>query len=188
MLECWKIKSCSDAERTIRQERETMKKKAAYFGIFTSLALILSYIESLLPLFYGIPGIKPGLANSMTLVMLYLSDPPTALMLAVARILLSGLMFGNLFAILYSLAGGLFSFLIMFLVKKYAGFSMLGVSMAGGVSHNIAQLVIAMLLIENLNLLYYLPVLLVSGLLTGTLIGIVSREVIRRLPSDIRRL
>ncbi len=162
-----------------------MKKKAAYFGIFTSLALILSYIESMLPLFYGIPGVKPGLANSMTLVMLYFADPPTALMLSVTRILLSGFLFGNLFAILYSLAGGLFSFLVMYLAKRFAGFSMIGVSMAGGVSHNIAQLVIAMLLVENLNLLYYLPVLLISGLVTGTLIGIVSREVFRRLPSDL---
>lgn len=161
-----------------------MKRKTAYFGVFTALALILSYIESLLPLFYGIPGVKPGLANSMTLVMLYLTGPVEAILLAIARILLSGLMFGNFFSILYSLAGGMFSFLMMYLAKKSRAFSMLGVSMTGGVSHNIAQLAIAMLLVENLNLLYYLPVLLVSGVVTGFLIGIISREIFRRLPSD----
>lgn len=162
-----------------------MKRKAAYFGVFTSLALILSYIESLLPMFYGIPGVKPGLANSMTLVMLYFADAPAALMLAVTRILLSGFLFGNFFGILYSLAGGLFSFFVMWAVKKFAGFSIIGVSVAGGVSHNIAQLAVAMLLVENLKLFYYMPVLLISGLVTGMLIGLISREVFRRLPKDL---
>ncbi len=161
-----------------------MKRKTAYFGVFLALALILSYVESMLPIIYGIPGIKPGLANSMTLVMLYLAGPATALLLSVTRILLSGLMFSGMFTILYSLAGGLFSFLVMVLLKKSRHFSIVGVSMAGGIAHNAAQLAVAVLLIENLNLMYYLPVLVISGIITGALIGIISREVFLRLPRE----
>ena len=164
-----------------------MKRKTAWFGVFLALALILSYIESMLPVIYGIPGIKPGLANSMTLVMLYLAGPLEALLLSVTRIVLSGLMFSGLFTILYSLAGGLFSFLIMVLMKKSGLFSIVGISMAGGIAHNFAQLAVAVLLIENRNLMYYLPVLVVSGIVTGALIGVISREVFRRLPKEEQR-
>ncbi|MBU3876692.1 Gx transporter family protein [Faecalicatena sp. AGMB00832] len=161
-----------------------MKNKAAYFGVFTALALIFSYVEMLIPIQFGVPGIKLGLANLMIVIMLYKSGPKDALLLSVVRIVLSGFLFGNLFAIIYSLAGGILSLAVMALLKKRGTFSVMGVSIAGGVCHNIGQLVVAMAVVETYRVGYYLPVLLIAGTVTGMLIGIVSNEVLKR----IRRL
>ncbi len=163
---------------------EAMKKRyqVAYLGMFTALALILSYVESLLPAFYGIPGVKLGLANSMSLVILYLIGTRGAFCVSIIRVILSGFLFGNLFSIAYSMAGALLSMTVMSLMKKTNRFSVIGISMMGGMSHNIGQLIVAMLVVENLNLVYYLPVLLLSGLLTGFIIGLLSNEIIKRLP------
>ena len=158
-----------------------MKHKAAYFGVFTALALIFSYVETLIPINFGIPGAKLGLANLVIVIVLYKTGGKEALILSVTRIVLSGFLFGNLFAILYSLAGGLFSLAVMGLVKRRKSFSIIGVSMAGGVTHNIGQLIVAMLVVETYQVGYYLPVLMLAGLATGTLIGVISREVLKRL-------
>ena len=158
-----------------------MKHKAAYFGVFTALALIFSYVETLIPINFGIPGAKLGLANLVIVIVLYKTGGKEALLLSVTRIVLSGFLFGNLFAILYSLAGGLFSLAVMGLVKRRKSFSIIGVSMAGGVTHNIGQLIVAMLVVETYQVGYYLPVLMMAGLATGTLIGVISREVLKRL-------
>ena len=158
-----------------------MKHKAAYFGVFTALALIFSYVETLIPINFGIPGAKLGLANLVIVIVLYKMGGKEALLLSVTRIVLSGFLFGNLFAILYSLAGGLFSLAVMGLVKRRKSFSIIGVSMAGGVTHNIGQLIVAMLVVETYQVGYYLPVLMMAGLATGTLIGVISREVLKRL-------
>lgn len=159
-----------------------MRTKTAYLGMFTALAMILSYVESLLPAFYGIPGVKLGLANSMSLVILYLIGAPGAFCVSAIRVVLSGFLFGNLFSIAYSLAGALLSMTVMVLMKKSSHFSIAGVSVTGGIAHNIGQLFVAILLVENLNLLYYLPVLLLSGLVTGLVIGLLSAEILKRLP------
>ena len=95
--------------------------------------------------------------------------------------MLAGFLFGNLFSILYSLAGGMLSLIVMILLKKQNGFSVMGVSVAGGVFHNVGQLVIAMLVTESLNLFYYVPVLMISGLITGIFIGIIANEMLKRL-------
>ncbi|HJB00586.1 MAG TPA: Gx transporter family protein [Candidatus Mediterraneibacter merdavium] len=158
-----------------------MKHKAAYFGVFTALALIFSYVETLIPINFGIPGAKLGLANLVIVIVLYKTGGKEALLLSVTRIVLSGFLFGNLFAILYSLAGGLFSLAVMGLVKRRKSFSIIGVSMAGGVTHNIGQLIVAMLVVKTYQVGYYLPVLMMAGLATGTLIGVISREVLKRL-------
>ncbi len=158
-----------------------MKKKTAYMGVFLAFALILSYIESLIPFYFGIPGMKLGLANLMVVVMLYLAGTKEALLLSVLRILLSGFMFGNMFGILYSLAGGIVSFMIMWLIKRWGHFHVITVSALGGVFHNIGQLIVAMLVVENYYILYYMPVLLVAGFVTGVLIGVLSNELIHRL-------
>ena len=155
-----------------------MKNKTAYFGVFTSLALILSYVETLIPISFGIPGIKLGLANLVIVIVLYTYGEKEAFLLSVTRILLSGFLFGNLSMILYSMAG-IFSLAIMVLLRKIGGFSIQGVSIAGGVFHNIGQLLLAMMIVETYQVWYYFPVLLVSGLVTGLLIGIVSSEVLK---------
>lgn len=158
-----------------------MRQRTAYFGVFTALALIFSYVETLIPINFGIPGAKLGLANLVIVLVLYKTDWKEALLLSVTRIVLSGFLFGNLFGILYSLAGGLLSLVVMVLLKRNEGFSVIGVSMAGGVTHNIGQLLVAMLVVETYQVGYYLPVLMLAGLATGTLIGLVSMEVLKRI-------
>ena len=157
------------------------KNRAAVFGVFTALALIFSYVELLIPINFGIPGAKLGLANLVIVIVLYKTDWKEALLLSVVRIILAGFLFGNLFGILYSLAGGILSLAVMTLLKKTGAFSVIGVSMAGGVSHNVGQLIIAMLVGETYAVGYYLPVLLITGLITGTLIGIAGREMLKRI-------
>lgn len=159
-----------------------MRTKVAYLGMFTALAMILSYIESLFPVFYGIPGVKLGLANSMSLVILYLIGAPGAFCVSVIRVVLTGFLFGNLFSIAYSLSGAVLSLLVMTLMKRIPHFSIVGISMMGGIFHNVGQLIVAIFLVENLNLLYYLPVLLLSGMVTGLVIGLLSAEILKRLP------
>lgn len=158
-----------------------MKTQTVHFGVFTALALLFSYIESLIPFHIGIPGVKLGLANLIILIALYKMNARQAFLLSVTRIVLAGFLFGNLFSILYSLAGGMLSLIVMILLKKQNGFSVMGVSVAGGVFHNVGQLVIAMLVTESLNLFYYVPVLMISGLITGIFIGIIANEMLKRL-------
>lgn len=158
-----------------------MKNKVAYFGVFTALALIFSYVESLIPFQFGIPGVKLGLANLIIVIALYKMRLSEVFLLSIVRILLSGFLFGNYFSILYSLAGGLLSLAVMALLKKTGDFSVMGISMAGGVSHNVGQLVVAMLVVETVSVSYYLPVLLVAGLVTGFLIGVAAGEMLKRL-------
>ena len=155
--------------------------RVAVFGVFTALALIFSYVELLIPINFGIPGAKLGLANLVIIIVLYKTDWKEALLLSVVRIVLAGFLFGNLFGILYSLAGGILSLAVMALLKRSGPFSIIGVSMAGGVSHNVGQLIMAMLVVETYAVGYYLPVLLIAGLITGTLIGIAGREMLKRL-------
>ncbi len=158
-----------------------MKSRVAYFGVFTALALIFSYVETLIPINFGIPGIKLGLANLIIIIALYKMSIREAYALSVVRVVLAGFMFGNLFSIIYSLAGGLLSLTVMTLLKKTDKFSLFGMSMAGGVFHNVGQLIVAILVMENLNIVYYMPVLLISGLITGFVIGIVAGEMLKRL-------
>lgn len=158
-----------------------MKNRAAYFGVFTALALIFSYVESLIPIHFGVPGIKLGLANLLIVIFLYKRNAEEALLLSVIRIVLSGFLFANLFSILYSLAGGILSLAVMAYLKKRGTFSVVGISIAGGVAHNLGQLVVAMLVVETYRVGYYFPVLLMAGVLTGMLIGIVAAEILKRL-------
>lgn len=158
-----------------------MKTQTVHFGVFTALALLFSYIESLIPFHIGIPGVKLGLANLIIVIALYKMNARQAFLLSVTRIVLAGFLFGNLFSILYSLAGGMLSLIVMILLKKQNGFSVMGVSVAGGVFHNVGQLVIAMLVTESLNLFYYVPVLMISGLIIGIFIGIIANEMLKRL-------
>ena len=107
-----------------------MKSRAAFFGVFTALALILSYVEMLIPINFGIPGAKLGLANLIIVIVLYKTDWKEALLLSVTRIVLAGFIFGNMFSILYSLAGGILSLAVQAVLKKQGGFSVAGVSIA----------------------------------------------------------
>lgn len=162
--------------------RDKKTKKIAYLGMFITLALIASYVESLVPFYFGAPGIKLGLANLITVVLLYRSSWKDTAIVSVLRIVLSGILFGNMFSILYSFCGAFLSLFVMCLLKRLEGFSVIGISMAGGVFHNLGQLLAAIYLMENGNIMYYFPVLMTAGLVTGILIGIGSREVLHRMP------
>ena len=158
-----------------------MNKKTAYLGLFLALALICSYIESLIPFYFGIPGVKLGLTNIVVVMMLYCIGAKEALLVSLLRIVLAGFMFSNMFSILYSLAGAALSLTVMTFMKKKSGFSILGISVAGGVSHNIGQLIIAGLITMTSGLIYYAPALLISGVITGLLIGTLTGEVLKRI-------
>ncbi len=158
-----------------------MKSRVAYFGVFTALALIFSYVETLIPINFGIPGVKLGLANLIIVVALYKLPLQEVYLLSIVRILLSGFIFGNYFSILYSLAGGLLSLSVMALLKRRNSFSVMGISVAGGVFHNVGQMTVAMLVVETFSVAYYFPVLMIAGLVTGLLIGVLSNEMLKRL-------
>ncbi len=162
--------------------KERTTKRLAVMGLLTALALIASYIEALIPLPIGIPGVKLGLANLIIVWALYALRPYEAFLINLMRILLVGFLFGSLSMILYSLAGAFFSFLGMTLAKRSGFFEIYGVSVIGGILHNMGQLLLAMLVLETGSLLYYGPVLLLAGLVTGLLIGLVTTEVQKRVP------
>ena len=161
------------------------KRKTALYGLMIALAFIFSYIESLFPV-VGIPGVKLGLANLVVLVTLCLMRPRDALVISLVRILLVGFTFGSPASMLYSLAGGLVSLGVMVLCRRVEKFSVLGVSVAGGVSHNLAQLAVAAAVLRTPQIVWYLPLLLVSGLLTGALIGVVKRLCLPKLRTFTR--
>lgn len=161
-----------------------MKKKVAYLGLFLGLALVCSYLESLVPIGFGIPGIKLGLTNVVVILLMYCIGAKEALVISLLRIFLMGFLF-NPASIPFSLVGGLLSFILMYLMKRTNLFKCLSVSLVGGISHNIGQIIVASVIVENYNILFYIPVLLVAGIITGFLIGIVSQEIIIRLGNSI---
>lgn len=150
-------------------------KKIAYYGLFASLAILMGYVELLIPLPLLIPGMKLGLANVIIVIVMYFLDSKAAFFISLIRVLLSGLLFAGFAGLLYSLAGALFSFVIMAALKKTGGFSIISVSIMGGIFHNIGQIIVAALVVENIKLMYYLPFLLVFGVMTGAVIGVVAR-------------
>lgn len=156
-------------------------KKIATYGLLVALAFILSYVETLFPLPVPIPGIKLGLANLVVLIALYNMGVKEAFTLSIIRILMVGLSFGNPSMMLFSLGGGLFSWLMMVLFKKSKLFSLVGVSIIGGISHNFGQIVVSILIVENINIIYYLPILLITGVIAGMLIGILGAMIVKRL-------
>lgn len=158
-----------------------MKKKVAFLGIFLALALVFSYIESWIPNIFGVPGIKLGLANIVIVILLFRFGAGEAYGVSIARVVLAGFMFGNLASILYGMAGAMLSLTVMLLLKKTGKLKVIPVSAVGGICHNVGQLIVAILVLENYRIAYYLPVLLISGLVTGILIGIVAQEVLLRL-------
>ncbi|KIR02055.1 Heptaprenyl diphosphate synthase component I [Lachnospiraceae bacterium TWA4] len=156
-------------------------KKIAQFGMLVALAFIFSYVEAMVPLPIPIPGIKLGLANLVVVVALYCLGIKEALIISIIRVILVGFTFGSLSSMIYSLVGGLLSFAIMALCKKLKIFSVTGVSMAGGVFHNLGQLIVAIYVVETSTLIYYFPFLLVAGVVTGALIGIIGKLMIDRI-------
>lgn len=155
-----------------------MSKRVAKCGLLIALAMVFSYVEVLIPFNFGIPGIKLGLANLIVVVGFYSMKTTDVIAVSLVRIFLSGLLFGNLMSILYSLSGGILSIIVMLLLKRLHRFSIVGVSIAGGVFHNIGQIIVAMLILENFAVAVYLPPLLIAGTITGMLIGILAMRML----------
>lgn len=161
--------------------KQSKTKRIAQYGLLVALALILSYAESQIPAFFAVPGMKLGLTNIVVLVALYGMGNRSAIAINLVRIFLVSVLFGNGMSLAYSLAGGLLSGAIMLLLKRTHKFSLVGVSIAGGIAHNVGQILTAMALLQTTALSWYLLVLWISGLVSGALIGILGGEMCRRL-------
>lgn len=160
-------------------------KKIALYGLFIALAFIFSYIESLFPIPFPLPGIKLGLANLVVIIAIYGIGVKEAFVLSMVRILLVGFTFRDPSTLIFSLAGGILSWLAMAVFMKLRLFSIVGVSIIGAIAHNIGQIIVAMLYVNNTSLIYYLPLLLVSGVAGGTLIGILGGIITKRVNKNL---
>lgn len=161
-------------------------KSIALMAMFTALAMVFAYIEVLIPpILPAIPGIKMGLPNIIIIFLLYRRGPLWAGLVSLLRIIMISLLFGNIVSFLYSLAGGILSLLVMMLFKNLKIISQIGVSVCGGVFHNVGQILMAMLLLETTQLAYYLVVLTVTGTFTGILIGLCGNLLIKKIPKKL---
>lgn len=156
-------------------------KKVAVLGLCVALAMIMSYIESLFPLNLAVPGIKMGLANIVIIFLLYRVGFSSACIVSLIRVFLVSMLFGNVMMMAYSIAGAVLSLAVMLVLKKCGKFSVVGVSIAGGVAHNAGQIIMAVILLGAKQIAYYLPVLTFTGTVTGVLIGIAASVVIKRV-------
>ena len=170
-----------NSNRREKEHPDAMARKTAFLGLMCAAALILSYIESLIPFFAGIPGMKLGLPNAAVVTVLYLYSWKEAALVNLARILAVGILFGNAFSMAYSVSGAALSLLCMQLLKRTGRFSPAGVSVAGGIAHNAGQVIIAAAVVENVRVGYYFIPLAIAGVVTGALIGLVAGMIIPRL-------
>lgn len=156
-------------------------KKLTLYALMIVLAMVLSYLESLVPLSFAVPGIKMGLPNIVIVFALYKMGAKPACLISLLRVVLVSILFGNVMSMVYSLAGAVVSLALMWLLKGWGKFSCVGVSVAGALGHNAGQILTAMLLLETGGLIWYLPALCVSGVVAGVCIGILGGIVVKRL-------
>ena len=162
-------------------------KRLCHMALLTALALIIFMVEAQLPQLAPVPGMKLGLTNIVVLVALYGMGAGSAIVINLMRIFLVSVLFGNGMSLAYSLVGGLLSGAVMLLLKRTRKFSLLGVSIAGGIAHNVGQILTAMALLQTKALGWYLLVLWISGLVSGALIGVIGGELCRRLEQIKRK-
>ncbi|MGN0367290.1 MAG: Gx transporter family protein [Wujia sp.] len=163
-----------DKKKQIYVGSSSRNSQIALQGILVALAMVLSYLESLVPVMAVAPGVKLGLANLVTMLAFEKKGIRFAAGISVTRILLSGILFGNLLVIVYSLAGAFCSLFVMAIAKKMRIFGIVGISVLGGVFHNVGQLLVAAIMLENANIFYYLVVLGISGTIAGCVIGFLT--------------
>lgn len=162
------------------------KTKIAQLGILTSLAMVLSYVEVLIPpIFIMVPGIKMGLPNIVIVSALYCFGAKYAFAISVVRVALASLLFGNTVTMLYSIAGAVLSLSVMCILKKLDSFSCVGVSVVGGIMHNLGQVIVAILLLKTIEIGYYMIVLTLSGTVAGVLIGLISAYLTQRIKKHV---
>ncbi len=156
-------------------------KKLTTHALLLALALILSYLESLVPMSFAVPGIKLGLPNVVIVYALYKLGAKSAVSISIVRVILVSILFGNVMTMIYSLVGAALALMLMWLLKKSKKFSPVGVSVAGALGHNAGQIFTAMVLLETGGIIYYLPALCVSGAVTGVLIGLLGGILVKRI-------
>lgn len=161
-------------------------RKTSLYGMLLALAMVLSYVEAMIPINIGVPGVKLGLPNIVTVIGLYSIGALPTLVISFLRILLVSFMFGNTMTLAYSISGFALSFLTMLLMRKAGGFHRTVVSVSGGVMHNVGQLMAAVALLHSQVLFYYLPVLMVAGVIAGALIGLVAGLIAERIQLFLR--
>ena len=161
-------------------------KKLTTLSVSVALAMLLSFIESQIPPFVAVPGVKIGLSNIVTVALLYLYGAREAGAVSLVRVCLSSLLFGSAVSFIYSLTGAVLSFLIMLLFKSLNIFSEMGVSVLGGVFHNAGQIAVACIIMENAAISLYLPFLVISGTVAGAVIGVVSAMLTKRLVKIVK--
>ncbi|MBQ8331014.1 MAG: Gx transporter family protein [Clostridia bacterium] len=167
------------------KNRQTRTKKIALLGLASSLTLLLSYVEFLLPpIFVAVPGIKVGLPNVIVLYVLYCLDVKYAALVSFTRLCISSILFGNAMTFAYSVAGAVLSLLVMGVLKKIDKLSAVGVSVAGGVAHNLGQVLVAMVLLDTPQIAFYMIVLAVTGTISGIFIGLCGALLVKRIPTN----
>ena len=152
----------------------------ALLGLFTAIAMAMSYIEILMPIPLPVPGIKVGFPNIIILFVLYRIGSKAAVAVSLVRVVLVSLLFSGLLGMAYSLAGAILSLLVMIILKKTDLFSTLGVSVVGGIFHNAGQIIIACILMSTAEISYYMPVLIITGTISGILVGIAAHLLIKK--------
>ena len=157
-------------------------KKIALTGLLVAAAMVLSYVEMLIPVFVAVPGVKLGLPNIVIVFALYRLGFRPAVLISLIRVVLVAFTFGNAFSLVYSLSGAILSLVVMGLLKRSDALSITGVSVLGAVSHNIGQILVAMIVLETGSLIYYFPVLLVTGVIAGVCIGLLAAVLTKRIP------
>ncbi len=160
-------------------------KKLTFLSVCVALAMILSYVESLVPPFVSVPGVKVGLANSVSLFILYAYGAREAACVSIIRVCLSALLFGSAVSLIYSLSGAVLSLVGMIILKRVPIFNILAVSVSGAVLHNAAQIIVACLIMENAAIAYYLPALIISGTVAGVAIGTLAALLVKKLSKII---
>ena len=164
-----------------KRERDQKARKVALYGVLIALAFIFSYIESMFPMPVPVPGVKLGLANLVNVVGLYTVGVTGTAAVSLIRIVLVGFTFSNMFSMIYSLAGGILSLLVMILARKTGAFSKIGVSILGGIFHNVGQLTVAAFVTKTAGVFTYFPMLLVAGVVTGAVIGLLGGMIVERI-------
>ena len=166
-------------------KKKLSTKQMVTLSALVAVAMILSYVESMIPAFVAVPGVKMGLSNIATVFALYSLGWPYAICVSVVRVLLSSLLFGNFVSLIYSLSGAFLALGLMILLKKLDRFSTVGVSVAGGVGHNAGQIIAACIVMENAAISLYIIPLIISGTISGVLIGLVAGNLVERVKKYI---
>lgn len=165
-------------------QTQKQARRIAICGMLLALMLVLGFVESQLPVAAGIPGIKLGLSNGVLIFAVYMLNVPAAYLLMGLKVLLSGFLFGSPSAMMYAFAGGLLSLTMMCLLSRMKGLSPIVVSMIGGLSHNVGQVALAMVILNTPKLMYYMAILMVVGLITGLATGVAANGIILRFQKE----